>query len=135
MADINDVMVALGRVQEGVNRLREDFGDEKRLAHESRAVIHHRLDEQGHEIASLRTDMAIAGKVDAQVRDEIKALAGKVEANQNEVLPSVQDWKRMKTIGVGIAGLLAIGGLSFGAMLMWAGDAAATAVRHWLRIT
>ncbi|MDW5318359.1 cell wall anchor protein [Rhizobium sp. PL01] len=35
---------ALGKLQEGVTLLRIDVQDEKRMAHESRAVIHQRLD-------------------------------------------------------------------------------------------
>lgn len=118
----------LGRVLEGVEQLRDDFQDEKRNAHESRTTMHHRLDMQAAEIASLKTDVAIAGKIEAQVRNEVKSL-------KDAVNPSLEDWKRMKALGIGVAGLLALGGLSVGAMLMWAGDAAATAVRHWLRIT
>ncbi|RJT42015.1 DUF1515 domain-containing protein [Mesorhizobium waimense] len=128
MASLEDIFLALGRVQEGVEQLRDDFKEEKRSAHESRTSIHRRLDEHATEIASLRTDVTIAGKIEAQVRNELKALNEKVD-------PSLEDWKRMKSLGIGIAGLLAVGGLSFGAFLMWAGDAAVTAVRHWLRIT
>jgi hypothetical protein len=40
----------------------------------------------------------------------------------------------MKTIGLGFAGLLALGGISLGAMLAYASDTAVNAVRHWLRI-
>ncbi|RUX03178.1 MAG: DUF1515 domain-containing protein [Mesorhizobium sp.] len=134
MASLEDIFLALGRVQEGVEQLREDFQEEKRNAHESRTALHRRLDEQAAEISSLKTDVAIHGKIEAQVRNEVRALGDKVEANQKAVQPSVDDWKRMKTLGIGIAGLLALGGLSFGAFIMWAGDAAATAVRHWLKI-
>lgn len=134
MASLDDVLLALGRLQEGVEQLREDFRDEKQTAHESRAVIHRRLDEQARDIASLKTDVAIAGKVEAQVRDEVKALGDKVDANHATVGPHVEDWKRMKAVGVGLVGLLAVGGLSVGAMLTWASETAITTIRHWLRI-
>ncbi|MER9452061.1 DUF1515 family protein [Mesorhizobium sp. M0254] len=126
MAD--EISLMLGQVLEGVKQLRADFQEEKQNAHESRATVHRRLDEHAEEIGKLRTDVAVHGQVEAQVRNEVKSL-------KEAVNPSLEDWKRMKALGIGIAGLLALGGLSFGAMLMWAGDAAATAVRHWLKIT
>lgn len=135
MASNEDIMLALGRLQEGVDRLRADFQEEKRAAHESRSTIHRRLDEQAEDIARLKTDVAIAGKIEAQLRDEIKQLKETVEANHEEFEPSIAEWRRMKSIGIGLAGLLALGGLSFGAVLTWMGDAAVSAVRHWLRIS
>ncbi len=46
MASNDDIMLALGKLQEGVDRLRVDFQDEKGMTHESRSVIHQRLDTQ-----------------------------------------------------------------------------------------
>jgi hypothetical protein len=128
-------MLALGRVQEGVDRLRDDFQDEKRSAHESRAVIHRRLDDQTEDIAGLRSDVGIGAQVNAQTREEVKALKEIVNDNQSKVQPSIEEWKRIKTMGIGLAGLLALAGLSFGAILMWMSDAAVSAIRHWLRIS
>lgn len=127
-------MHKLGRLEEGVRQLREDFKEEKETAHESRAVIHRRLDEHVEVISGIKTDVAIAAKVDAQVRDELKALKVTVDGNRDAIQPSIDEWARMKTIGIGIVGLLALGGLSVGAALVWMGDAAVTAVRHWLKI-
>jgi hypothetical protein len=124
----DEISLMLGQVLEGVKQLRADFQEEKQNAHESRSTMHRRLDEHAEEIGKLRTDVAVAGKIEAQVRNELKSLKAAVD-------PSLEDWKRMKTLGLGIVSLLAIGGVSFGAFLMWAGDAAATAVRHWLKIT
>lgn len=134
MASLNDILLALGRVQEGVDRLREDFSDEKDMAHESRAAIHRRLDDQAGEIAGLKTDVAISAQIDAQVRERLKTLAETVEANREEVEPSISEWRRMKSMGIGLAGLLALGGLSFGAVLMWMSDTAVNAIRQWLKI-
>lgn len=127
MASLEDIFLALGELKGGVDGLRRDFQEEKSTAHESRATIHRRLDEQAEEIAKVRTDVAVDGEITAQVRNEVKAL-------KETVGPSLEEWKRMKTLGIGIAGLLALGGLSVGAMLMWASDTASTAIRHWLKI-
>lgn len=135
MADLNDVLFSLGRLQEAVEQLRDDFRDEKSDAKESRAIIHRRLDEQADKIAALNSTVEIAGQVDAQIRDEVKAVAEKVDANQTAIAGDVADWRRLKGIGLGVTGLLAIGGLTVGALLVWAGETAANAVRAWLRIS
>ncbi|TBY41578.1 DUF1515 domain-containing protein [Rhizobium leguminosarum] len=130
----DDIMRALGRVEEGVRRIREDFQEEKDNAHDSRAVIHKRLDEQAKQIAHLDTTVAISGGVDATLREEIKGLKETVAKNQEAVQPALEEWKHMKRLGVGISGLIALAGLTIGGLLSWAGDAAVTAIRHWLKI-
>ncbi|RVD44655.1 DUF1515 domain-containing protein [Mesorhizobium sp. M4A.F.Ca.ET.020.02.1.1] len=127
MASLDDIFLALGELKGGVDALRRDFQEEKSMAHESRATIHRRLDQQAEEISKVRTDVAVDGEITAQVRNEVKSL-------KEAVNPSLEEWKRMKMLGIGIAGLLALGGLSVGAALMWASDTAATAIRHWLKI-
>ncbi|MDV4166177.1 DUF1515 domain-containing protein [Rhizobium leguminosarum] len=134
MASLNDIMHALGRVQEGVDRLREDFGDEKRSAHESRAVIHNRLDDQTGKIGHLETTVAISGGVDAQLRDQIAELRKIVAENHEAVQPALEEWRRMKSIGIGISGLIAFAGLTIGGIITYVGDGAVTAIRHWLKI-
>lgn len=134
VASSDDILRALGRVEEGVKRIREDFQEEKQNAHDSRAVIHRRLDDQGKQIAHLDTTVAISGEVDAQLRDQIAALKETVDRNHSEVAPALAEWKRMKTIGVGISGLIALAGLTIGGLVAWAGDAAVTAIRTWLKI-
>jgi hypothetical protein len=114
--------------------LRDDFQDEKKNAHESRSVIHRRLDEQGFKLSHLETTVAISGEVDAQLRDQIAALKIVVEKNHREVAPAIEEWRRMKTLGIGVSGLIAFAGLTIGGVLAWAGDAAIAAIRHWLKL-
>src|SRR4051812_32398317 len=118
----DDIMRILGRVEEGVKRIREDFQEEKESAHESRTVIHRRLDEQTEKIAHLETTVAISGNVDAQLRDQLEQLRKTVEGNQAAVSPAIEEWRRMKTLGVGISGLIALAGLTIGSLVAWAGD-------------
>lgn len=127
-------MHALGRVQEGVDRLREDFQEEKRNAHDSRAVIHNRLDDQTGKMGHLETTVAISGGVDAQLRDQIAELRKIVSDNHDAVQPALEEWKSMKRIGYSISGLIAFAGLTIGAVITWASDGAVTALRHWLKI-
>lgn len=134
MTSNDDIMRILGRVEEGVKRIREDFQEEKENAHESRTVIHRRLDEQTEKISHLETTVAVSGKVDAQLRDQLEQLRKTVEGNQAAVSPALEEWKRMKTLGVGISGLIALAGLTIGSLVAWAGDTASAAIRAWLRI-
>ncbi|MBB2687865.1 UNVERIFIED_ORG: hypothetical protein GGD48_004990 [Rhizobium etli] len=91
------------------------MSDEKDNAHQSRSVSHRRLDEQARQIAHLDTTMAIGGGVDATLRDEIKSLKETVDRNQAAVMPSVEEWRKMKLIGFGISGMIAFAGLTVGA--------------------
>lgn len=134
MASNDDIMLALGKLQAGVDRLRADFQDEKQMAHESRSVIHQRLDNQVQQIAHMETTIAVSGEIDAQVRGEIQALKETVEKNQGIVSPALEEWKRMKTLGVGISGLIALAGLTIGGIVAYMSETAVTGIRHWLKI-
>ena len=118
MADLNDVMLALGRVQEGVDRLRDDFTEEKQSASISRKSIYERHDELSHEFARLKSDLLAIGL--------------KVDQHKADIQPSIEDWRRIKNLGLGVTGILALGGLSVGAMLSMGMDAFKAALRHWL---
>jgi len=139
MADLNDIMRALGRMEatgEGtkavIEQLREDFQDEKDSARQSRKIIHQRLDEQNGQISHLETTVAISGQVDAQLRDRLTALESTVSSNHAAVQPHIEDMKRMKTMGMGITGLIALAGLTVGGIVVYASDMARAAIKHWL---
>ncbi|SCB60783.1 hypothetical protein GA0061105_11322 [Rhizobium aethiopicum] len=142
MTSNDDILRALGRVEgrltgieENVALLRQEMGDEKVSAHDARAVIHKRLDEQARQIAHLDTGVAISGGADEQIRAEIRTLKGTVEKNQETVGPALEEWKRMKSIGYGISGLIAFAGLTTGGVIAYASDEAVAALRHWLKIS
>ncbi|PDS63488.1 hypothetical protein CO653_23305 [Rhizobium anhuiense] len=97
MTSNDDILRALGRVEgrltgieDNVALLRREVSDEKANAHDSRAVIHARLDEQARQIAHLDTRVAISGGADAQIREEIKSLKETVEKNQETVAPRLK---------------------------------------------
>ncbi len=131
---LHEIMRTLGRMEEGLDRIREDFQEEKDSAHESRAVIHRRLDEQGKQIAKTEETIAIAGFVDAQIRDEVKALQKTVVDNHEEVAPAIAEWRRIKLLGAGVGALLVLFGISVGSLIVWASDTASAIVRHWLKL-
>ena len=127
MASLEDIAMMIGKLDANVDRLRQDFSDEKDASHRNRAVVHRRLDEQAGWIAEMKTSMALLTQDVADLR--------KAQDDQHAaIMPSVADWKRMKALGLTFATLLAIGGISFGSFLVWAGDAAVQTVRTWLRI-
>jgi ferritin-like protein len=134
MTSNDDILLMLGRVEEGVKRIREDFQEEKQSAHESRAVIHRRLDEQRQQIHLLDKVVEISSGVDATLREEIKSIKETVEKNHEAVAPTLEEWKKMKTLGYGISGLIAFAGLTIGAVVTWMSDGAVSALRHWLKI-
>lgn len=137
-ASNDDIMRVLWQLEAKLDAVtdRMDRGDdlskeERRAAHESRAVIHKRLDEQVDKINSVQTKIEIHGQIEAQLRDNIKGLKATVEA---DISPTVDEWKRMKTLGVGISGLIALAGLTVGGIVAYIGDGAVAAIRHWLKI-
>ncbi|TBB27351.1 DUF1515 domain-containing protein [Rhizobium ruizarguesonis] len=141
MTSNDDILRALGRVEgrltgieESVSLLREDVSDEKDNAHESRSVIHRRLDEQARQIHLLDMTVTVSSNVDGQIREEIKTLKDTVEKNHEAVAPTLEEWKKMKTLGYGISGLIAFAGLTIGGMVAYASDGAVAALRHWLKI-
>ncbi|QYA12939.1 DUF1515 domain-containing protein [Rhizobium sp. AB2/73] len=131
---LHEIVRTLGRLENGLDRIREDFQEEKENAHESRAVIHRRLDEQGKQIAKTEETIAIAGFVDAQIRDEVKILQETVTKNHKEVEPALSEWRRIKLLGTGVGALLLLFGISVGSLIVWASDTASAIVRHWLKL-
>lgn len=131
---LHEIMRTLGRLETGVDRIREDFQQEKDDAHESRAVIHRRLDEHAKQMAKTDETITIAGLLDAQIRDEMKALQLTVQQNHDKVEPALSEWRRIKILGAGAGGLLLLLGISVGAVITWASDTASWAVRHWLKV-
>ncbi|MDC7745038.1 DUF1515 domain-containing protein [Rhizobium binxianense] len=141
MASNDDILRALGRVEgrltgieDSVSHLREEVSDEKDSAHESRSVIHRRLDEQAKQIHLLDMTITVSSGVDGQIREEIKSVKETVEKNHEAVAPTLEEWKKMKTLGYGISGLIAFAGLTVGGIVAYMSDGAVAALRHWLKI-
>lgn len=95
--------------------------------------VHTRLDEMQERVIHVEhgtsRDLSELRHSVKGANEAITALANKIK---DEIVPETNDFKRMKMIGVGATGLLAIGGLSILGMLAYAGEAAAVVVRRWL---
>lgn len=129
VTDHADLMLLMGRMAEGIERLRADFGEEKSQAAASRKALYERQEELRADLSNLKSDIDMAAVISAQKMD---ALASDLKDHKEAVQPSVDEWKRIKTLGIGITGVLALGGLSVGAMLSMGLDAFKAAVRSWL---
>lgn len=119
---LRQIMRALGRVEEGVARLRDDFTEEKQTAAVSRKGLYQRQDEFAEGMGKLREENKIGAHVSAQIRDEVKAFKA-------EAMPTLEEYKRLRNMGLGF---LAISGLSIGAAVAMAFEAVKNALRSWL---
>ena len=128
--ELGQILEKLGRVQEGVERLRDEFRVEQDHAHESRSSVHGRIDEVGNRLGQVESAIAVDGQITAQVRAEVALLSTSVEEGK----ATIDEFKRMKAVGIGIVGLVGLGGTAFGASLIWWGDSTVTFIRHLLRI-
>lgn len=127
VADLGDVLLAMGRLQEGVDRLTKDFGDEKTSAAASRKAIYERQEEFSHGLTDLKNDVDMAAVLSTQKLGELTRV---FDEHKAFVQPSIDDWRRIKAMGLGITGILAIGGLSVGALLMAGIDTFRAAMRQ-----
>ena len=111
-----------------IAQLRDDLAQEREASRESRARQHQRTDEVIDRLGRIDSTIAVAGQVDAQVRTELDDLK-KVVGN---IKPTVEEWRRMRTLGIGIVGLMTTDGLVTGATLQPLFAQLLTAVRHFL---
>ncbi|MFN7023702.1 MAG: DUF1515 domain-containing protein [Pseudorhizobium sp.] len=120
----DDILRVLGRVEEGIHRLRVDFQEEKQSAKESRSEIHKRLDRHAE-------DIAITGQIIAQQRDVTTELKKTIE---EDVMPTVEEVKHVKTLGKFTATVFFGLGLTAGGFAIWMSDTFVPIFRKWLRI-
>lgn len=119
---------------EMLRQIRDDFAAEREASRQSRAKLHERMDEVVDRVGKIEGDIAILGQVDGQVRGEVSALKATVEANQADLKPTVDEFRRMKMVGLSVVGLIGIGGTAFGASLIWWGEQTVSFFRWIFRI-
>jgi hypothetical protein len=131
MADNDDLLIKM------VEQLRMDLAADRRerqadaeASRESRARTHQRIDDVVQHLGRIDTSIAIAGQVDAQVRSEVDQMQATLEG----LMPTVDEMRTLKRIGIWAAGALLAGGVGLGAVVAAMGDTAINAIRSWLRI-
>jgi hypothetical protein len=124
VAGSDEIMRALGRLEEGMERLRADFTDEKAHSAESRGRVHTKLEK-------IDEDLTIVGQVAAQARDKVNAVELVVS---EDVKPATDDFKRMRTIGFIGVSLLGFAFTALGVTLATVGEGVVNSIRAWLRI-
>src|SRR5690348_7526181 len=97
-------MRALGRLEEGQERMRSDFNEEKEHSAESRLRMHTKLEK-------IEEDVSIVGQVAAQARDK----ANDVEKVVTEdVKPVTDEIRKAKLKGIGALWAIGIMATVFG---------------------
>ncbi len=125
MADeLHEIMRALGRLEEGMERQRADFDAEKEASRDSRGRVHTKLEK-------IEGDVAIVGQVAAQARDKADGLE---RTMVEDVKPATDDFKRMRTIGFVGLSLLGFAFTALGITLATVGEGVVNSIRAWLRI-
>lgn len=124
MTDTGEIMRALGRLEEGVERLRSDLIDEKEHSADSRGRMHAKLEK-------IEEDVHIVGQVAAMARDKAEAVEKVVT---DDVKPATDDFKRMRTIGIVGLTLLGFAFTALGVTLATVGEGVIQGIRNWLRI-
>lgn len=126
MADeLNDIMRALGRLEEGQDRMRTDFDDEKEASRESRQRMHTKLEK-------IEQHVTIVGQLAAQARDKADKVSGVVA---DDIKPATDDFRRMRTIGFVGVSLLGFAFTALGVSLATVGEGVVQTIRAWLRIS
>lgn len=128
MADSNALLLKM------VEQIRDDFQEEREASRQSRARLHERMDSVASDVGTIKGDIRILGEVDGQVRGELQALKATVESNQADIKPTVDEFRRMKMVGLSVVGLIGLGGTVFGASLIWWGEQTVGFFRWILRI-
>lgn len=136
-SDLGEIMQLIRENNEHLRRQMEDLKtmvrEDSHKASESRAAVHRRLDEHAEQLGHLESTVAISGHIDAQLRDKIDELKDDLGTHQKRVEPFIEDLRRMRLVGWGITGLIALAGLTFGSLIVWANEATRALLKYWLR--
>ena len=129
-----DILILLGELKKGLERVESAQEEERREAKESRSKIHARLDQHVRNVSEIEGKVILIGHAFETQRELIGKVADKVDANHAEVTPALKKWKQIETLGWGFSAVLLALGVTAGGVMMWAGDTAVSFARRWLKI-
>jgi hypothetical protein len=119
-----EVMLMLGRLDEGQERQRKDFDEEKRASSESRGRVHAKLEK-------IEEDVSIVGQVAAQARDKANTVEQVVI---DDVKPVTDEIKKARLKGIGALWAIGIMATVFGFSAATVAGDVITWARRLLRI-
>lgn len=120
---LHEIYTMLGRIEEGQNRVRIDLDAEKQETRSHRDDILSGMKALDARLDKVETSITLSAAVDVQVRSEL-----------NSIGPTIEDFRRMRAVGLSIVAVIALGGTAFGASMMWWYDTVVSAIRTILRI-
>lgn len=121
---LNEIMRALGRLEQGMERQRADFENEKESSRESRGRMYDKLEKIEGEITKV-------GAIAKDAQEKATEVAGIIT---NDVKPATDDFRRMRTIGFVGLSLLGFAFTALGITLATVGEGVVNTIRTWLRI-
>jgi len=100
------------------------------------------VDRVGRLEAAVDVDVAVTAQTrdahDQRMTNTERVLLDRITSIEatikKDVLPQTDDMKRMKLVGTGIVGVIALGGVSIGAATIWFGEQLAGLLRYMLRL-
>lgn len=135
MAEPDDVSRSLGRVEGTLQQLIKTAEEDRESAADWRKSVYHLLQEHADQISDLRKDVAIAGEISAQARESAKNVGKQLNERLDEdIAPTIEEWKKIKAMGLGMVALVSLGGAIVLSTLAYFWDAIAAAIRSGLRI-
>lgn len=123
-------MGELAIIMQSLTAIREDIRQERIEAKENRAHLHNRIDDLTGDLGEVRRAIATSTVESEHLHEQVRIIDAKVDRNHGEVKPTIEEWKRIKAMGIGVGGLLALGGLSLGSAILYAGDVFWTWLKH-----
>jgi len=103
---------AIGRLEGKLDALIKTVEQQGEQSSASRKALYDR-------VAQIETSIEISGKIDAQVRERLDGIDGRIT---REVMPTVDEVNRWKIAGVTALAIVGMGSAAVGAFLMWAWD-------------
>jgi len=128
---LGQLIESVAGLRRDITELRGDFDEEKGHAHESRKDVHRKIDDLTDRVGKAETTIQIAGQVTAQTRNLIDVLDSTVT---KDVKPTVEEFKKIKTMGHGVIVATGVAGGALGLTAAWWGEQFLNLARHLLRI-
>lgn len=135
MDDPEGISRSLGKVEGTLQQLIKAAEEDRASAAEWRRSVYHLLQDHADQINDLKTDVRIGAEISAQARESAKSVGEQLNERMDEdIVPTIEEWKKIKAMGLGMFALISLGGAMVIATIAYFWDAIAAAIRSGLRI-